>query len=110
MNPEPPVTRSLTRSSDFARGPTPLGPAIPSSYAAARSPAHLQPRPRLGVDRPLRSAVVERHAEVVGGDPVAVRELVVGAEDAVAGLIVYAAGRTPDRLEDQILVMAGDHP
>ena len=54
--------------------------------------------------------VVERHAPVVLGHPVGVRQLVGAAHDPVAGLFVDTAGALLDRVEDDVLVEARGHP
>ena len=56
--------------------------------------------------RPADRAVVERHAPVVLGHPVAVRQVDVVAEHAMARLVVHLAGRALDRVEDDVLVVA----
>ena len=56
-----------------------------------------------------RRTVVERHAPVVLRHPVGVRQLVAGAHDAVAGLVVDLARRPLDRVEHDVLVEARGH-
>ena len=53
--------------------------------------------------------VVERHAPVVLGHPVRVRQVDRVPEDPVAGLVVDLARRALDRVEDDVLVEARDH-
>ena len=54
--------------------------------------------------------VVQRRAPVVLRDPVGVREIDGVPEHAVAGLVVDLPGGALERLEDDVLVEARDHP
>ena len=100
------------RSAARGRLPTSLSTTCePMKPGAAGDESLHRPAPGDGLERGQRGGpVVERRAPVVLRDPVGVREVDRVAHHAVAGLVVDLAGRALERLEDDVLVEAGDHP
>src|SRR4051794_3719481 len=112
MNPAPPVTRTFIAAppSSLRRSSLRLRRAYGAHRWASVEPTALIAAPPSSLRRsPLVGAVVDRHAPVVLGDPVRVRQVDPVAHDAVARLVVDLPRRALDRLEDDVLVVPGGH-
>src|SRR5579875_3520711 len=100
------MTASWPRARSVSTTWEPMKPAPPvTSTLTSDSPRPLR---REGGVRAAGS-VVERHAGMVRGDPVGVREIDRMTEDPVTRLVVHAAGRALEPVEDDVLVQTRGH-